>query len=249
MRLLMSLLFFFIPAGLGLLGLYALLPVLERAGVDPLPSFLLSVVMMFPLLLAAALVAYHAEGRRFTWANIRSRFRLKRLSAKGWLWTAGLVVVYVGGQVLLRPTSRWLESHLPLPLPRSLPPAIDPRIPQTAIPTDFLGVPLRGNWTIGLLYVAIWVLNILGEELWWRGYVLPRQEMAHGSWTWLVHGALWTLFHVPFWWNLVTLLPSTLSLSYVTSRLRNTTPGIIAHAILNGLGMVGILLGVMGVGA
>jgi membrane protease YdiL (CAAX protease family) len=102
---------------------------------------------------------------------------------------------------------------------------------------------------VALLYLGIWVLNILGEELWWRGYVLPRQELVHGRRTWIVHGVLWTLFHVPFWWNLIALLPSTLSLAFVTSRLRNTTPGIVAHLVLNGLGMVGIVLGVLGVGA
>jgi hypothetical protein len=34
----------------------------------------------------------------------------------------------------------------------------------------------------------------------------------------------------------------------VTSRLRNTTPGIIAHFAMNGLGLVVILLGVLGIG-
>jgi membrane protease YdiL (CAAX protease family) len=98
---------------------------------------------------------------------------------------------------------------------------------------------------MALVYLAILVLNIVGEEFWWRGYVLPRQELVHGRWTWLVHGVLWTLFHAPFWWNLVLLLPSTLSLSFVTSRLRNTTPGLIAHFVMNGLGYVMILLGIL----
>jgi len=96
------------------------------------------------------------------------------------------------------------------------------------------------------LYFFILCFNVLGEELWWRGYILPRQELVHGKWTWLVHGILWTFFHLPFWWNLLAMLPSTLSLPYVASRLKNTTPGIIAHFTMNGLGFVMILLGVLG---
>jgi membrane protease YdiL (CAAX protease family) len=142
------------------------------------------------------------------------------------------------------PTAAWLASVLPLPLPEGLPHALDPRVAKTSIPTEFLGVGLRGNWGMALVYLVILALNIVGEEFWWRGYVLPRQELVHGQWTWLVHGMLWTLFHAPLWWN----LPSTLSLSYVTSRLENTTPGIIAHCAMNGLGFVMILLGVVGLG-
>jgi membrane protease YdiL (CAAX protease family) len=72
-------------------------------------------------------------------------------------------------------------------------------VAKTSVPTEFLGIALRGNWGMALVYLAILVLNIVGEEFWWRGYVLPRQELAHGRWAWLVHGILWTLFHAPFW--------------------------------------------------
>ena len=60
---------------------------------------------------------------------------------------------------------------------------------------------------------------------------------------------MWTLSHIPFWWNLISLLPSTLSLPFVTSWLKNTTPGIIVHLVMNGLDFVVILLGILGVGA
>ncbi|MFP4323970.1 MAG: type II CAAX prenyl endopeptidase Rce1 family protein [Anaerolineales bacterium] len=38
--------------------------------------------------------------------------------------------------------------------------------------------------------------NIIGEELWWRGYILPIQERAFGKWAWLINGLLWiVVFH------------------------------------------------------
>jgi membrane protease YdiL (CAAX protease family) len=247
MPLWLSLLYFGIPTFIGVVALYWFLPVLVQAGVSMLWGFVITVSGMFPLLLAAALVAYRLEGRSFSRAGLAERFRLHTMGKLEWKWTLGLLVVFIGGQLLLMPTARWLISSLPLPLPDVLPPAIDPRV-VTVIPADFLGVPLAGNWGIALLYFTILCFNVFGEELWWRGYILPRQELVHGKWTWLIHGVLWTLFHLPFWWNLIALLPSTLSLSFVVSRLKNTTPGIIAHFTLNGLGFVMILLGILGSG-
>jgi membrane protease YdiL (CAAX protease family) len=244
----MSLLFFGVPSAIGTTGLYVVLPILIQAGFPMLLVFILTVSGMFPLLLLAALIAYRLEGHSLSMIDIAIRFRIKRLGKREWQWTIGLLVVYIGGQLLLMPTARWLITGLPLPLPAMLPPAIDPRV-ANSIPTEFLGVVLRGNWGIALLYLLILFFNIFGEEFWWRGYILPRQELVHGKWTWLVHGILWTLFHIPFWWNLISLLPSTLSLSFVASRLKNTTPGIIAHFVLNGLGFVMILLGILGIGS
>jgi membrane protease YdiL (CAAX protease family) len=241
--------FFGVPAVIGVIGLYVVMPALARAGVSLFWNYMLTVVGMLPLLLGAALVAYRVEGRALSWDDIKLRFRVCGLSQREWLWTVGLLIVYVGGQVLLMPTAGWLASVLPLPLPEGLPHVLDTRVAKTSIPTEFLRVGLRGNWGMALVYLVILSLNIVGEEFWWRGYVLPRQELAHSRWAWLVHGILWTLFHAPFWWNLLSLVPSTLSLSFVTSRLKNTTPGSIVHSAMNGLGYVMILLGILGVGS
>jgi membrane protease YdiL (CAAX protease family) len=239
---------FGIPAGIGILGLYLLLPALRRAGVPELWNYTVSFAGMFPLLLGAALIAFRLEGNTLSWTGLKQRFRIKSMGQREWRWTAGLLVVYTGGQLLLSPTAGWLASHLPLPLPDGLPTVLDPRIAKSSIPTELLGVQLQGDWGMALWYMVVLALNILGEELWWRGYILPRQELTHGRWTWLVHGLLWTFFHVPLWWNLVSLLPSTLSLSYVAWRLKNTSPGIIVHLLMNGLGFGMVLLGILGLG-
>jgi hypothetical protein len=44
-------------------------------------------------------------------------------------------------------------------------------------PHDFMGLPLQGAWWIPAYYaVVMLVCNIGGEELWWRGYVLPDRN-------------------------------------------------------------------------
>jgi membrane protease YdiL (CAAX protease family) len=60
-----------------------------------------------------------------------------------------------------------------------------------------LCLDLRGAWWILFYYaVVMLVCNIGGEELWWRGYVLPRQELAFCKAAWVVHGIFWSAFHL-----------------------------------------------------
>ena len=105
---------------------------------------------------------------------------------------------------------------------------------------------LEGQWWIVFGYLGGLFFNIFGEEFWWRGYILPRQEVVMGKYTWFIHGILWTLFHVFWKWNLIMLLPVCLSISFVASKLKNTWPAIIAHFVLNGMGIIPLILGVLG---
>ena len=104
-------------------------------------------------------------------------------------------------------------------------------------PGDFMGIPLAGAWWLVFYYAAILLIfNVGGEELWWRGYVLPRQELACGKWAWIVHGALWAVFHIffqPTLWDMVRMCPTCLALAFVCQRLQNTWPGVIGHTFGN----------------
>ena len=55
---------------------------------------------------------------------------------------------------------------------------------------DFMPVRALGSdqYYILALWVPFFALNILGEELWWRGFIQTRQEAVFGSCTWLVQG-------------------------------------------------------------
>ena len=80
------------------------------------------------------------------------------------------------------------------------------------------------------------VFNIGGEELWWRGYVLPRQELAFGRITWVVHGLLWSVFHLfmqPSLWDAVRMEISGVALSFVAQRTKSTWPGVVGHGFGN----------------
>jgi len=104
-------------------------------------------------------------------------------------------------------------------------------------PHDFMGVPLHGAWWIPVYYAVVMLLcNIGGEELWWRSYVLPRQELAFGRAAWVVHGICWSAFHLfmqPTLWDTVRMAITGLALSFVAQRTRSTWPGIVGHSFGN----------------
>ena len=104
-------------------------------------------------------------------------------------------------------------------------------------PHDFMGFPLQGAWWIPVYYaVVMLVCNIGGEELWWRGYVLPRQELAFGRATWVIHGILWSVFHLfmqPTLWDTVRMAITGIALSFVAQHTKSTWPGILGHSFGN----------------
>lgn len=230
--------YFAIPSVVLILNIYFVVPFLITSGVPPILGF---IVFASPLvfMFIAALVAYRLEGWNWNWQEFKTRYRLQKLNLVDWLWVVGTTIVYVGSYLGLRFTTDWLEPHVPQ-LPEEFAKILG------GLPETFAGFQLSGNWGIALLYLVILFFNIFGEELWWRGHILPRQELAHGSKTWIFHGIMWTLFHIFWTADLIRILPGALAISFAVQRRQNTWIGIIAHTVLNGLGFVAVLRGVLG---
>jgi membrane protease YdiL (CAAX protease family) len=146
------------------------------------------------------------------------------------MWTIVGFLVALGLFFAAQPVTMWLIRGDLIPIPAYLPSFLDPRVELTGELYSRAAGGVEGNWFFLLTSTVVLCFNVVGEELWWRGYLLPRQELALGPWAWLVHGLLWTAFHAALWWNLVNLLPLTLGLAYVAARRKSTTAGIVTHA-------------------
>lgn len=246
MGMMSSLVFFGIPTAIFSFSIYYVMQQLHRQGINDLVNFLITLVIPLVLLLAASLIAFKIEGNKFTWHTLSTRFRLKRMTRKDWFYTIGLfasMALIYGG---LSFTPKWLIQFKLFSTPYFLLPAVDPRIEQHILPTEFMGVPLKGQWWFAVVYFIALLFNVVGEEFWWRGYIFPRQELAFKKWTWLIHGILWGLFHVFWKWNLLILLPSSIALSYVIYKRKNTSIGLIAHLAFNSVPLIGIIIGIIG---
>lgn len=108
------------------------------------------------------------------------------------------------------------------------------------------GTPGLGRWDFLLLHLLLFSLNIFGEELLFRGYLLPRQERTGGGHAWVLNGVQWTVFHWVWFHLLPIILPISLLLAWVTSRRKSTWCAIIGHGMLNGMAVMGTLLTVLG---
>ncbi len=107
----------------------------------------------------------------------------------------------------------------------------------------------KGDTNPSLILVAwlpFFFFNIFGEELLWRGFILPGQIVYHGMNGWIVNSIFWLMFHLAFDYELIlTLIPILFILPYVVQKYKNTWIGIIIHALYNGPIFILITLGVI----
>jgi membrane protease YdiL (CAAX protease family) len=91
---------------------------------------------------------------------------------------------------------------------------------------------MSGNWLWLVILVASFVFNtVLGEELLFRGLLLPRMRGAFGRWDWAANGVLFALYHLHVPWVIPqTLLVDTFAVGYPARRYRSAVIGIIAHS-------------------
>ena len=212
-----SLIFFGIPALGAVVGHYVLYPFLMGVGVSEETAYHYQALVVFTFLLGAALVAYVIEGNPLDWSSFRSRFRLFGLDRSGWKWTFGGLTV----DILLSLAATVLAIQV-YDFLKFTPPELSSSDPIMNLP----------------LMAFVLFMNIMSEELWWRGYILPRQEKQHGRYAWAIHGVLWAFFHAFKWWAVPFMLITTWIIPFITQRSGNTTPGIIIHLVLNGLGIL-----------
>ena len=227
-----SLLFFGIPTLLLYLATHVCIPLLSNATGLPVVVawFICGGLLVFLPLFGAAFVFYRIEGHPWKISTILARFRLNRLSGRDLAWSAlGVLGVGVFTYGIIEMGQRLLPGF-------------------SAQPSFMTMTPLRANdlWILAA-WLPLFFFNILGEGLFWRGYIFPRQELAFGQHTWWLHGSLWTMFHLAFGGALLlTLLPIIFITSFVVQKTRNTWPDIIIHTLINGSGFLLVAFGLVG---
>jgi uncharacterized protein len=97
------------------------------------------------------------------------------------------------------------------------------------------------------IVLAQMVLNTaLGEELLFRGLLLPRMSAAFGRWDWVANGVLFTAYHLHQPWSMPATLCDTFILSYPARRYRSALLSIIVHStqtVFFAVAMAALILG------
>jgi membrane protease YdiL (CAAX protease family) len=82
--------------------------------------------------------------------------------------------------------------------------------------------------------VVLSVFNdFLGEELLFRGVLLPKMEGVFGRWSWVANGVLFGLYHVHQPWGMAANIISGAILAYPSQRFRSTWMAVIIHTVQN----------------
>jgi membrane protease YdiL (CAAX protease family) len=189
--------------------------------------FIVGGLGVFTPLIITAFAIIKSEGFKITKTTFAERLRFRRINRRDFLWS-------IGGLLLAGIASGVIMKILELAIGKfDHSPAFMSFEPLT-----------KGRYWLLAVWFPFWTLNILGEELLWRGVMLPRQEIAFGKYAWLLHGSGWGLFHIAFGWQLLlTLIPLLYIQSYVVQKTKNTWTGVIMHGGINGPAFVAIALG------
>jgi membrane protease YdiL (CAAX protease family) len=192
-------------------------------GPEPLFRSLLILItagLFWQFVLVMALVGL--EQRSLRWSTLRDALWLRsprsprtgRIGGKTWLITLPLIVG-VGLEELI--------PQLPHPANREFGAIID---------SDAGRAFLHGAWGWFALIIVMFILNtVIGEELLFRGFLLPRMNGAFGDRDWLANGLLFATYHLHVWWVIPqAALVDTFVLSYASKRYGSAWIGIVVHS-------------------
>jgi membrane protease YdiL (CAAX protease family) len=155
------------------------------------------------------------------WARVRDALWLRpprdpktgRVGGRVWWWVLLFILIFGIEQVL-------------------------PAIPGPSVRDfgDFLGTDraedfFSGAWGWFAVIVVLALFNtVLGEELLFRGLLLPRMKGAFGKWDWVANGVLFACYHLHQPWDIPTSLVDIFALAYPSRRFQSAWMGIIVHS-------------------
>ncbi len=178
------------------------------------------------------LVLLRREVGPLRWAAVKEALWLRaprsprtgRVGGRVW-WALVPAVLVVGVEQLL--------PSLPVPALRDLGVLLRSREGH-----DFLS----GNWAWFAVIVVMAVFNtVLGEELLFRGLLLPRMRGVFGRADWLANGILFAAYHLHMPWAMPKILLDSLALAYPARRYTSAWLSIIVHSLQSVIVVAGSL--------
>ncbi|MFL5688443.1 MAG: CPBP family intramembrane glutamic endopeptidase [Chloroflexota bacterium] len=181
---------------------------LRTSDISPSVRLLIVSLILYGALVAAAVYFYRQDGR----LRFRDAYGLSfRWSDIAWGFVVSIIARIAASLVILPIylfDRDWVGTNVP----------------------D--GDRLHGTWVLVAIAVAAVVFAPIVEELYFRGYLLPRMERM-GRWAPLVNVTLFSLYH--FWspWQVMARIVGLGPTVYAVRWKRNVYLGMIVHGALN----------------
>lgn len=209
--------------------IYAVGPMLLRSD-DTLPTWAANLIWLLGngVELVVAVVILRREGYRLRSPELRDRIRWHW--PKGWRrWGIAVVVFAVayGAVTLLMPTQDPIVDAAP-------PPEWLPDHPDRefdSLQDGYPDVELEGNYLFFVYRFIIlgFILNMIGEELYYRAALLPKMRAVFGKGDWVANGIGFAVKHLYYWWRVPFLVPAGLGIAFFFGPMRSLPLAILAH--------------------
>src|SRR5512143_83484 len=161
-----ALLYFGLPALLFRLSIYNGTPALIALGVSPFYASVVTLTVPAAILFALAFGFCKRDGYAGSWAEIKARFRLVRMTGKDWLWAiVALLLTFLSiGPIQLFTALPLIKAIPAIAPPDFFPPWSKPGVAfDVGLYTAYIGAPLKGNWGVAALVLVMFFFNIFGE--------------------------------------------------------------------------------------
>jgi membrane protease YdiL (CAAX protease family) len=174
--------------------------------------------VVWQLVLAAILV--RREQGTLRWSTVREALWLRsprsprsgRVGGRIWLVVIPLILIFAAAPELV-PTFAAPED----------------REFVTLVDSDAGKAFLDGAWGWYGLIVALLVFTIVGEELVFRGFLLPRMQGVFGRGDWVANGLLFVAYHLHVPWVMPATLVDMFVIAYPAKRYRSTLIAMAVH--------------------
>jgi membrane protease YdiL (CAAX protease family) len=101
--------------------------------------------------------------------------------------------------------------------------------PQFGTTVPDMSLPGNVLFLVLVLVVRSFIFNILGEELYYRGALLPKMCGVFGDWAWAANGVLFAFKHGGLSWVIPGILPVSLGLACYAGPLGSLPLAILVH--------------------
>ena len=216
-----------LPGALIALVFVAMIPVVRDAGMPPFMALIAADLVGVPLMLGALLfLGFRRHGRPTLDGIVLYR---RPLPLRSWLWmTPALLLVAGLSMALFAPVAEWIHEtwFAWLPADYVLPMDISP----------WAG-PMLGPMLVLYVVVVVFAASIV-EELYFRGYLLPRLS-RFGPGAAVLNAALFALYHVWSPWLLIGRFVAWIPLALAARRTRSVRLMSTVHVAGNSADVVG----------
>lgn len=191
--------------------------------------------LLFIPIFSTALLLLKKDGYAMDHKTIKRALNLHKLSKKDCLWIiTGLIIAGLLCCIIILLFMGFSNSFTVESLYSISPIAVS---------------PLHGNKLWYAVFLPVFFFfNYAGEEILWRGYILPRQlNSNYGKYAILINALFHCVYHFVFGIKpLIIMFPMLILMPLIVSKTKNTWTSIIIHTLIGAPAQVMIILGVLG---